>query len=136
MTRPRATLHPIDRAIGLRIRLAREQRGLTQTQLGQVLGVTYQQVQKYERGANRISSSSLVKLASTLGTSVASLTGEGPSGASASTQALELMAHPLAAQLLAAYAAVELPEDRSLILRLAEALSRQDPDWAGQAGPM
>lgn len=45
----------IDRAIGARLRAVRVARGLSQTQLGEALGLTYQQVQKYEAGKNRLS---------------------------------------------------------------------------------
>ena len=53
----------VDAAIGERIRRRRTELGLTQEQLAQRLGVSYQQVQKYERGANRISASRLYTLA-------------------------------------------------------------------------
>lgn len=55
-----------DRAIGERVRRARKVRGLSQSQLGDALGVTFQQIQKYERGANRISSSALLRIAEAL----------------------------------------------------------------------
>lgn len=55
--------HPIDVMVGKRIRLRRVQLGLSQTELGQKLGVTFQQVQKYENGANRVSCSRLYEAA-------------------------------------------------------------------------
>src|SRR5260370_324082 len=51
--------HPIDVMVGKRMRLRRVQLGLSQTELGQKLGVTFQQIQKYENGANRVSCSRL-----------------------------------------------------------------------------
>jgi transcriptional regulator with XRE-family HTH domain len=48
-----------DRHVGVRLRLARTSRGMSQSDLGQTLGLTFQQVQKYERGANRISAGRL-----------------------------------------------------------------------------
>ena len=51
--------HPVDRHVGSRLRQIRGLRGVTQTELGEHIGVTFQQVQKYERGANRISASKL-----------------------------------------------------------------------------
>ena len=51
--------HPIDVMVGKRIRLRRVQLGLSQTELGQKLGVTFQQIQKYENGTNRVSCSRL-----------------------------------------------------------------------------
>ena len=59
-------VHPIDASVGSQVRTLRRQRGLTQTQLGDVLGLTFQQIQKYERGTNRISASKLAMLADAL----------------------------------------------------------------------
>ena len=50
---------PVDALVGRNIRICRLQRGLTQTELGDHLGVTFQQIQKYEKGSNRISASRL-----------------------------------------------------------------------------
>ncbi|KAA2235942.1 helix-turn-helix domain-containing protein [Salinarimonas soli] len=55
-----------DKAMGMRLREARLQAGLSQERLGEVLGVTFQQVQKYERGMNRVPSGRLKLIASTL----------------------------------------------------------------------
>jgi transcriptional regulator with XRE-family HTH domain len=55
-----------DRVIGDRVRTARMMRGYSQERLGTALGITFQQVQKYERGTNRISASSLLEIARTL----------------------------------------------------------------------
>jgi transcriptional regulator with XRE-family HTH domain len=52
-------IHPIDRYVGNQLRLKRSAAGINQSQLGKALGVTFQQVQKYESGANRISMSRL-----------------------------------------------------------------------------
>jgi transcriptional regulator with XRE-family HTH domain len=49
--------HPTDVHVGHRLREVRIMRGLTQTQLGERLGISFQQVQKYEKGTNRIGSS-------------------------------------------------------------------------------
>lgn len=59
-------VHPIDAGVGSQVRALRRQRGLTQTELGKVLGLTFQQIQKYERGTNRISASKLAMLAMAL----------------------------------------------------------------------
>jgi transcriptional regulator with XRE-family HTH domain len=58
--------HPIDVTVGKRIRLRRVQLGLSQTDLGKKLGVTFQQVQKYENGANRVSASRLYEISTAL----------------------------------------------------------------------
>ena len=68
-----ATEEEIDALVGRRVRELRLQLGLTQTQLADAIGVTFQQVQKYERGSNRISASKLWLIADRLGVSPASL---------------------------------------------------------------
>lgn len=62
-----------DAEIGSRIRLARKQARLSQTDLGRALGVTYQQVQKYENGTDRVAASRLLQIARFLKVSAASL---------------------------------------------------------------
>ena len=63
--------NPIDRHVGAQIRVRRRTLGVTQSQLAETLGVTFQQVQKYENGANRVSASRLWQVAEALQTSVA-----------------------------------------------------------------
>jgi transcriptional regulator with XRE-family HTH domain len=58
---------PVDAIVGRRIRTRRLLLGVTQTQLAQQLGVSFQQVQKYENGANRVGAGRLVQIAQTLG---------------------------------------------------------------------
>lgn len=57
---------PIDIHVGSRVRLRRTLLGMSQEKLGDALGLTFQQIQKYERGANRIGSSRLFKLSQIL----------------------------------------------------------------------
>lgn len=54
---------PQDAAIGLRVKSMRMERHLSQTALATLIGVTFQQIQKYEKGVNRISSARLMKMA-------------------------------------------------------------------------
>src|SRR5262249_3654667 len=58
--------HPIDRHVGVRIRLRRKEVGLTQERLAEALTLTFQQIQKYEHGANRVSASKLFEIARVL----------------------------------------------------------------------
>ncbi len=58
--------HPIDVQVGSRIHMGRVLLGLNQTELGEALGVTFQQIQKYEKGTNRISASRLFDLSHVL----------------------------------------------------------------------
>jgi transcriptional regulator with XRE-family HTH domain len=58
--------NPIDKHVGSRIRLRRMMLGMSQGTLGNALGLTFQQVQKYEKGANRVGASRLQQLSQTL----------------------------------------------------------------------
>ena len=63
---PSRALNAYDRLIARRVRLARRLRGLTQSAVGQALGKTAQQIQKYENGRNRISAGTLAQIAQIL----------------------------------------------------------------------
>jgi transcriptional regulator with XRE-family HTH domain len=58
--------NPIDRHVGARIRMQRMVRDMSQTNLGNAVGVTFQQVQKYENGTNRVAASRLQQIANAL----------------------------------------------------------------------
>lgn len=60
----------VDRHVGQRIRIRRTQVGITQTELADALGLSFQQIQKYERGSNRISIGTLAQIASALRTTI------------------------------------------------------------------
>ena len=64
---------PTDLMVGIAVRRIRKAQGMSQEALGRGIGVTFQQVQKYERGANRISCSMLFRVAKVLGVPPASL---------------------------------------------------------------
>lgn len=70
-TSKRATASDVDRLVGERIRRRRVLMGMTQDQLGDALGISYQQIQKYETGANRVSAGRLFLIAEALNTKVA-----------------------------------------------------------------
>lgn len=63
--------NPVDVHVGLRIRLRRKELGVSQEKLAEAIGLTFQQVQKYERAANRVSASKLYEVARALDTSTA-----------------------------------------------------------------
>ncbi len=63
--------NPVDLHVGARIRMRRKILGVSQERLAEDLGLTFQQVQKYERGANRVSASKLYEIAKSLQSSVA-----------------------------------------------------------------
>jgi len=63
--------NPVDLHVGARIRMRRKILGVSQERLAEDLGLTFQQIQKYERGANRVSASKLYEIAKSLQSSVA-----------------------------------------------------------------
>ena len=62
--------NPVDRHVGLRIRMRRKELGISQERLADSIGLTFQQVQKYERAANRVSASKLWEMARVLNASI------------------------------------------------------------------
>jgi transcriptional regulator with XRE-family HTH domain len=117
-----ATPDPIDIDVGAHIRARRVFLGLSQTKLATALGLTFQQVQKYERGDNRVSASTLVRVAGALDTSVAALVGE--DGARTEKPMFRHLAMPGAFDLLDAFAKIADPEVRRAVVRLTKTLAR------------
>ncbi len=76
---------PVDVHVGARVRMRRTLLGMTQTELGEAIGLTFQQVQKYERGTNRVSSSRLFDLARVLDVPVEFFFDEMPAAVAASS---------------------------------------------------
>jgi transcriptional regulator with XRE-family HTH domain len=68
---PRKTSNPIDKHVGSRVRMRRHMLNMSQTEIATALGLTFQQVQKYENGSNRISASRLQQLCKILQVPVA-----------------------------------------------------------------
>lgn len=124
---------PVDIEVGHRIRIERLARGLSQTALANQLGVTFQQVQKYEKGVNRVGAGRLTKIADVLGVPVGTFfTGqEGietdphdkANGDAASP--LKLLTVSGAFRLLRAYADVEDSNLRRSIVDLVEQVAAQ-----------
>ncbi len=114
----------IDIAVGARVRVRRRLLNLSQSALAEALGISFQQVQKYERGANRVSASMLVKIGQRLGCSVASLVGE-DTGAVHDALASQLVVSG-AVEILDAYERIKSPAVRRRLLRLATSLADGD----------
>lgn len=128
-TRPLHTPHPIDAQVGEAMRKARETRGWRQADLAERLGVTFQQIQKYESGETRLSASTLVAAARALGLPVeAFFTGlpdpvaGSPQGRARVASAGDLLALEEGRELVLALRS--LPEDqRRAVLDLMRTLS-------------
>jgi transcriptional regulator with XRE-family HTH domain len=107
----------LDEALGNAIRLRRRNVGLTQEDLAVQCGVSFQQIQKYENGANRISFSRLAQIAKILETSVADLANAliPADGASIGLTELKALAIPGAPEMLAEFAKLT-PEARRILV--------------------
>ena len=114
----------LDLAIGARIRARRRQLGLSQSGLAEQLGVSFQQVQKYERGSNRIAASTLMGAAAALSTTVAWLVGEDSPGGRTDDELFRALAEPGAIEMLRAFNAIRDSRARSALLTLAGELAQ------------
>jgi len=117
--------HPLDVALGSRIRLRRRELGFSQEQLAREVGITFQQVQKYEHGSNRVSFSRLVDIARALGCGVMDIVGDLDSARTKPLFADHMLRlnEPGAVDLLEAYAGIRSPKHRRAILNLAKQLA-------------
>jgi transcriptional regulator with XRE-family HTH domain len=119
-TDPRAS-DALDRALGNTIRLRRRSLSITQEQLANACGISFQQVQKYEHGATRVSFSRLVRIASALNCQVTDLTNslDQPQTSAADFEFIRLMTVPGAVDLLKRYSALSSGSRAKLVGFLA-----------------
>src|SRR5499426_1099855 len=122
----------IDRLVGRNICIQRLAKGLSQTDLAAQLGVSFQQVQKYERGANRIGAGRLVRIAGTLDVSLLTLFegidgAHGPDGPSPQA----LLAQPLHLSLVQAFSRLDDREVRRALVSLVRHMAQHCPRKGG-----
>jgi transcriptional regulator with XRE-family HTH domain len=109
-----------DEEVAKRLRIARKRAGVSQVALGEAVGVSFQQIQKYERAADRISAGRLQQIARTLSVSVSFLLGDEATGAEPNE--LEAFANVEGAvELLSAFAAIADRKARRALITLAQA---------------
>ena len=125
--------HPIDVHVGDRVRNLRRHRGLSQEQLAGHLALTFQQIQKYERGANRVSASKLYEIAKALRTPIAYFFegyGDGdetaPEVSSAERSILKFLSTPEGLELSKSFPKVPSARQRRRILDLVRSLAEED----------
>jgi transcriptional regulator with XRE-family HTH domain len=116
---------PVDIAIGARMRLRRKTLAISQGALAERIGVSFQQVQKYERGANRVSGSTLVAVAAALDTSVGWLVGEDGAISDVADELVRALAVNGAVELLEAFAAIPRASARAALVALAREMTEQ-----------
>lgn len=112
-----------DHSIGNRIALLRSASGMSQTMLADALGISFQQVQKYEAGKNRIGAGRLRAIADRLGVPVSVFFAEDP-GPEARVSGLDMLQESGALSLLQAYESIADEDMRREILNLVKAAAR------------
>jgi transcriptional regulator with XRE-family HTH domain len=131
--------HPVDRHVGLRIRMRRKELGISQERLAEALGLTFQQVQKYERAANRVSASKLWEIARALNTSVSYFydgvagAGEVDAPTSGGRGAHAFMLTSDGVELAALFPKLPHPKLRRKVLELIRALAEAEEDGGAPA---
>ena len=130
--------NPIDIHVGSRIRLRRNMLGMSQEKLGENLGITFQQIQKYEKGTNRVGASRLQAIASILSVPVAFFFEDAPGEETGGNRgfaedssmafAIEFCGSPEGLQLNRAFVKIGDVKVRRRIIDLVKALSADDAD--------
>jgi transcriptional regulator with XRE-family HTH domain len=131
--------NPMDVHVGSRVRLRRMLLGMSQEKLGENLGLTFQQVQKYEKGVNRIGASRLYDLAKVLGVTVQFFYDEAPVGTRSGmhttgfaerpsdTYVIEFLGSREGLELNKAFARITDPKVRKSIVDLVKGLAGEEP---------
>ena len=124
--------HPIDVHVGGRVRLRRTMVGMSQDKLADSLGLTFQQIQKYEKGVNRIGASRVFEISRILGVPIQFFfddydadTGRsyGEAGPDDGAAMMELLNSPEGVQLCKHFASITDPKIRKRVLELVKSLS-------------
>jgi len=126
---------PIDSQVGSRLRLRRMLVGMSQEKLGEMLGLTFQQVQKYEKGVNRIGAGRLFQMAHILGVPIAyfyegadTLRCEESAEASETPLLTEFLASGEGLQLCLAFMRVKDAKVRKRVVNLVKSLACEDEE--------
>ena len=115
----------VDVLVGKRVRMRRLELSLSQSELAEKIGVTFQQVQKYERGTNRISCSRLTQIAAALDVKLAYFFGEDAwgNGGPGMLDGLDVEKIPEGQRLLSAFMSIKSQSTRSRAIRLLESIA-------------
>lgn len=123
----------VDRRIGQRVKQRRLEMGMSQERLAELLGVTFQQIQKYEKGANRIAASRLFDLSGALGVAISyfyeGLTATAGGVAEEGQDFVyDMLATPEGQQLLQIFGTIRSPKIRRRVVDLVRALAEDEGD--------
>src|SRR5579862_9896647 len=126
--------NPIDVLVGSRVRIRRMLVGMSQERLGDLLGLTFQQVQKYEKGVNRIGAGRLFEVARILGVPIdyfyegATALAGGFSDGEASPPVMEFVSSGEGLQLSLAFMKIKDPKLRKRVLDLVKQMAEDSED--------
>jgi transcriptional regulator with XRE-family HTH domain len=115
----------VDRIVGRNIRIQRLAKGLSQTELASALGVTFQQVQKYEKGTNRVGSGRLLLISKALGIPLLDLFEGSKASTSKSDEKspMDLLTDPLSLRLVRAFSGITKQQVRHSLVALVESMT-------------
>lgn len=120
------TANAVDRRVGQRLRTRRLEIGMSQERLAEILGITFQQIQKYEKGVNRIAASRLFDISSALDLPIARFF-EGLSSSKKSDGSAgsidNVLATPEGVELIALFAAIKNRKVRQRVVELVRTLA-------------
>lgn len=126
----------VDRHVGSRVRMRRVLMGMSQEKLGDALGVTFQQIQKYEKGVNRIGASRLQQMSTILQTPVEFFFHEAPAAedvaadgfreAAAATYVSDFLSTNEGVELNQAFLRIKDPRTRRRVVDLVKAIAGED----------
>jgi transcriptional regulator with XRE-family HTH domain len=116
---------PLDIEVGRRVRALRLEKGMSQEKLGNQLALTFQQIQKYENGTNRIGSGRLQRIAQILGVSVSALYPDPVPAGRTSQEVAELIDTGSTLRLLRAYSRMRSPSLQRALTTLVEEIAEK-----------
>lgn len=131
---PKKTANPIDGQVGNRVRLRRMLIGMSQERLGELLGLTFQQVQKYEKGVNRIGAGRLFEVSRILGVPIdyfyegveQNLAGGFSENEASSPPVIEFVSSGEGLQLSLAFMKIKDPKLRKRVLELVKQMAEDE----------
>jgi transcriptional regulator with XRE-family HTH domain len=130
------TPNPVDKHVGSRVRMRRVLIGMSQEKLGEALGITFQQIQKYEKGTNRIGASRMQQIATVMGVPVAYFFEDAPGSedktagfgeSQGSDYVVDFLTTTEGLQLNKAFVKISDPKVRRKIVDLVAALAASSP---------
>jgi transcriptional regulator with XRE-family HTH domain len=116
---------PLDIEVGRRVRALRLEKGMSQEKLGNQLALTFQQIQKYENGTNRIGAAKLQRIAQILGVSVSALYPDPVPPGQNSQEVAELIDTGSTLRLLRAYSRMRSPSLQRALTTLVEEIAEK-----------